>query len=94
MGELIGEFAMIVTLSPEAERFIQDQIHAGRYASPEQVLDAAVRNLMGGDTSEEELDDETIAAINEGQAQIDRGEGMDRATFLFELRKRTGLNIK
>ena len=85
---------MNVTLSPETERFIQDQIQAGLYSSPEQLLDAAVRNLMSEDTNEEELDDDTIAAINEDQAQIDRGEGMDRATFLSEFQKRTGLKLQ
>jgi putative addiction module CopG family antidote len=85
---------MNVTLSPETEKFIHSQIQAGLFASPDQLLEEAVREMMAEDTNEEDLDDETIAAINEGQAQIDRGEGMDRATFLSELRKRTGLNLQ
>jgi len=85
---------MNVTLSPETEKFILSQIQAGLFASPDQLLEEAVREMMAEDTNEEDLDDETIAAINEGQAQIDRGEGMDRATFLSELRKRTGLNLQ
>lgn len=40
------------------------------------------------DSESEELDDETLAAIEEGNAQIDRGEGIDFDQFAADMRQR------
>lgn len=67
---------MELTLQPDTRRFIDDQVKAGRFPTPEAVVEAAIAQWQNDD-----LDAETIAAINEAEAQADRGEGIDLATF-------------
>lgn len=66
---------MDVQLKPEVEQFIHEQVRAGHFSSPAEVLEAGVARLML-DPDPNELDDETQAAIEEAEAQLDRGEGM------------------
>jgi Arc/MetJ-type ribon-helix-helix transcriptional regulator len=69
---------MDVPLKPELAEFVAEQVRAGRYPSEVDVIEAAVARLMlDAPVSEDELDAETLAAIDEADAQIDRGEGMD-----------------
>jgi putative addiction module CopG family antidote len=77
---------MNVTLKPEARRFVDAQVKSGRFGSPEEVLEAAVDQMMV--ETELELDDETAAAINRAEEQIDRGEGIDFETFAADWRRR------
>jgi len=65
---------MNVTLKPEAQRFVEEQIRSGKFRSTDDVMDEAIARLMI--ESAEELDDETVAAINRTGAQLDRGEGI------------------
>jgi Arc/MetJ-type ribon-helix-helix transcriptional regulator len=60
-------------LNPALEKFIDDQVREGRFASRTEVLEAGVARLMLDPP--DELDAEDIAAIEEGLAQLDRGEG-------------------
>jgi Arc/MetJ-type ribon-helix-helix transcriptional regulator len=79
---------MDLTLRPETRRFIDDQIKAGRFASPDDLVEAAIADMrLGHETT---LDDATIAAINEGEEQADRGEGIDFAVFRAQWKKRLG----
>jgi putative addiction module CopG family antidote len=59
---------MLSDISPANEHFIQEVISTGRFGSRTEVLDAALSLLR-----EEE---ETLAAIREGLASIERGEGI------------------
>ena len=77
---------MNVELKPEARKFIQEQVQAGHFASPDDVLDEAVNRMMA--ESDLELDDETAAAINRAEAQLDRGEGIDFDEFAAQMRKK------
>jgi predicted transcriptional regulator len=67
--------AMTVTLSPELERFVTAQLKLSKCASVEELIIAALLDMR--DVVEEELDDDTVAAINEGSEQADRGEFVD-----------------
>jgi Arc/MetJ-type ribon-helix-helix transcriptional regulator len=66
---------MNLSLRPEIERYIEHQVESGDFPTPEAVVEAAIAQWQESDV--EELDDETIAAINEAEAQCDRGEGID-----------------
>jgi antitoxin ParD1/3/4 len=77
---------MNLSLRPEIQRFIDEQVKTGRYPTPEAVVEAAVADMR--DIGDEELDDATIAAINEGEAQADRGEGVDLDTFRARMNQR------
>ncbi len=70
---------MNLMLHPDIRRFIDDQIRAGRYATPEAVVEAAILSLR--DNGYANLYHQTIAAINEGDSQGDRGEGIELAAF-------------
>jgi len=72
---------------PELERFIAEQVEAGHFPSAQAAIEAAIEQMML--TGEQfELADEDVEAINEAEAQIDRGEFVDFDTFAAEMRKR------
>ena len=77
--------------NPELEKFIDDEVRAGHFASPEAAIEAAVERMMldrQDDDIVDDIDDETAAAINRAEAQIDRGEGIDFKEFAAEMRKK------
>jgi antitoxin ParD1/3/4 len=80
-----GGYLMNISLRPDLERFVEKKVRAGEYGSADQVLEAALIRLMDDD---DELDYETLAAIEEGDAQLDRGEGMPLSPAFLELRKK------
>ncbi len=61
-----------ITLKPELEQFIAEQVKAGNYPSVDAIVETALLDMR----ETFELDDETIDAINEAEARADRGEGM------------------
>lgn len=76
---------MTVSLSPESQKFVDDQVKAGRYRSAEEVVEAALVRLKQDDEVDE-LDAETLAAIDEAEAQYERGEGRPWEQVREELR--------
>jgi Arc/MetJ-type ribon-helix-helix transcriptional regulator len=68
---------LTVELTPDQKRFIDEQVEAGHFPSAEKVVEAGLARLMLDPDMDDELDDEDIAAINESEAQIARGEGID-----------------
>lgn len=74
-----------MTLSRDVQQFIDEQVKAGHFPSPEAVVEAAIIEMRRAD---EELDDQTIAAINEGLEQADRGEGVELDEFRSQTMKR------
>ncbi len=73
--------------NPELGKFIDDQVKAGHFASPEAAVEAAVEQMMR-QADGNELDDETADAINRGDDQIDRGEGIEFKQFAADWRKK------
>jgi len=78
---------MNVSLKPELERFVEEQVKAGRFSSPAEVLEAGLARLML-DPLPDELDAEDLAAIAESEEQIARGEDLDWKEVSKELRRR------
>ena len=66
---------MDVRLPPELEHFVEEEVRAGNFASRDEVIEAAVARLML-DPQQRGLDRDTLDAIEEADAQIDRGEGI------------------
>jgi putative addiction module CopG family antidote len=77
---------MYVALKPELERFIDEQVKAGRFESPAEVLEAGLARLMLDPP--DELDEEDLAAIDESEAQIARGEDLDWKEVSAQLRRK------
>lgn len=78
--------------NPEVARFIEESVKAGHFRSREEVVEAGVARLMLDPPPEEreseEIDGERLAAIDEGLAQIARGEDRDFGEFAAEFRKK------
>lgn len=70
---------MHLVLKPEIERFIDDQIRAGRFSSREALIEAALAEFQHAD--QPDLDDAAVSAIHEGLDQANRDEGVDLDTF-------------
>jgi putative addiction module CopG family antidote len=77
---------MNITLNHQAQKFINEQVASGSFRSPEEVLHEALNRMMA--EAELALDDQTAAAINRAEDQIDRGEGIDFDHFAAEWRKK------
>ena len=78
---------MTVSLSPELRKYVEEQVRAGRFASPEEVVEAGLARLML-DPLPDALDDDDLAAIDESEAQIERGEDLDWAQVSAALRQK------
>ncbi len=66
---------MRLALKPEDERFIEEQVTAGRFASPEAAVAEAIDRLRWGDDDVVPTAGD-LAAVREGLDQLDRGEGI------------------
>jgi putative addiction module CopG family antidote len=71
------------------ERFIAEQVAAGRFGSAEELVEAAIEQMELAE-SDETFDDEAAAAILRADAQCERGEGRDLSDVAADLRKRAG----
>jgi Arc/MetJ-type ribon-helix-helix transcriptional regulator len=68
---------MPITLSPETQRLIEERMKQAGYSSPDELVRLALQTLdhvRGEDY--EDLDAETRAAIDEAEAEYERGEGI------------------
>ena len=78
---------MQITLKPELERYVEEQVRAGRYASAEDVMTAAVGRLMQDDHAGDFAAGELDALIARAEAQFRRGEGSDASDVFAEIRR-------
>jgi len=78
---------MNITLSPELQKFVEDKVKAGEFQSPAQVVEAGLARLML-DPPPDALDDDTHAAIDRAEAQLDLGEGIPLKEAFDRLRKK------
>jgi Arc/MetJ-type ribon-helix-helix transcriptional regulator len=78
---------MLQVKNAKLEKFIQEQVKAGYFPSPEAAVEAAVEQ-MKLDQAGLQLTDADIRAINEAETQIDGGESVDFDTFAAEMRKK------
>jgi antitoxin ParD1/3/4 len=76
---------MNLTLKPELESFIQQEILAGKYSSPDEAIEAAL-NLLQSKNSVERLATELRGKIDIAAAQLDRGEGLNGDDVIASLR--------
>jgi Arc/MetJ-type ribon-helix-helix transcriptional regulator len=78
---------MNLSLNADVQRFIEEKVRAGQYATPEDVIHTAIARLRTDEAlGDHELDDEGLAAIEEGLAQANRGEGRPWDEVREELR--------
>lgn len=77
---------MAISLPPLLQKFVDERVKDGRFASEQEVVEAGLARLMLD--PEPEFDDEDVAAIEESEAQIARGETLDWTEVAKELRKK------
>ena len=66
---------MNIVLSPATQKLLEDRMKKGGYASPDEVMRAALERWDSPDEGQgDELDDHSLAAIEEGLAEAERGE--------------------
>jgi len=69
--------------NPELEQFIDDEVKSGHFRSHDEAVEAAVRQMKL--ERQYELTDEDAAAIEDGESQLDRGEGRPWEELRVEL---------
>ncbi|WP_176441720.1 ribbon-helix-helix domain-containing protein [Granulicella rosea] len=67
---------MTLTLDPQAEQFIQQEIDGGLYANPAEVIQSALELLKADQIWAAEEKADLDRRLTESMAQIDRGEGI------------------
>ena len=81
---------MTITLSPETQRLLEEQMKKGGYTTADDLVRVALETLDQADAAEplEDLDPETLAAIERAEAQADRGEGLPVDAAFEQLRRK------
>jgi Arc/MetJ-type ribon-helix-helix transcriptional regulator len=85
----LGEQRMSITLNPETQRLIEERMKQTGLSTPDELVRIALQTLdqiRGEDF--EELDPQTQAAIDEAEAQHERGEGRPWEQVREEIRAR------
>ncbi len=73
--------------NPTVEKFIKELVKNGSFRSASEVVEAGVARLML-DPPAEPLDGQALAFIDEGLAQVARGEDVSFEQFAAEFRKK------
>ncbi len=65
---------MEINLKPEYQQKLNALVASGRFASASDAVSAALEVLACQDEDDDPLDEETLAKIAVGEAELDRGE--------------------
>lgn len=76
---------MNVSLSPELEQFLDEKVKSGKFQSPSEVINEALRLLEERERSQMARLDKLKAKIRVGIEELDRGEGIDGDLVFAEL---------
>ncbi|MGA7953440.1 MAG: type II toxin-antitoxin system ParD family antitoxin [Gloeobacterales cyanobacterium] len=79
---------MALALTPELEKFIQNQVANGKYASAEEVLIAGLKLLEEREHLYQERFEELKREVMVGVEEADRGELIDGETVFHNLREK------
>ena len=80
---------MNVRLSKDAERFVRGQVASGRYESAQQVVQESLRLLEERRLLEGTRRARLNEQIDEGLAELDRGEGIPGEEVLRAIREKS-----
>ena len=78
----------IFLTQPELQRFIEDQIKEGRFASASELVEAAVARLMLDPELDEKFDDARLASVRKSHEQIIHGHVRTFIQAADELRRK------
>jgi antitoxin ParD1/3/4 len=77
---------MNVSLTPELERRIAEKVESGLYTSASEVVRESLRLLFDVEGSREIRRERLLADIRVGLDELDRGEGIDGAQVLSDVK--------
>jgi antitoxin ParD1/3/4 len=80
---------MNVSLTPELEMLVESKVRSGRYQSASEVIREGLRLLDDQDRLRKAQLDEVRKKIQIGIDQLDRGDGIDGARVLAELKQKS-----
>ena len=78
---------MNVKLKPELEKFVDDQVREGKFASATEVVEAGIARLLL-DPAPDSLDEEEAKEIAAALDEMRRGDVLDWKTYSAELRQK------
>lgn len=78
---------MTLSLPPHIQRAIEERIKSGKYATPEDVVAAAVTSLVQQEQSDSFGPGELDELLAEGERDIERGDVLDADEAFAELRR-------
>jgi len=77
-------------INPELEAFLNNQVAEGNFPDPLAAIQAALYQFKSD--VQQELDDDTVHAIQQAEVEYSRGEGIEFKEFAKEFRHRHGMN--
>jgi len=77
---------MNLELKPELQRFIDDQVNEGHFASRAEVVEAAIARLML-DPQSDDLEADELLALKQSIEQMRRGEVLDWRAYSAKIRQ-------
>ena len=80
---------MEITLSPETQKLLEEQMKQSGQATADEVVRIALESLRVRETFDyADLDEATRASIEEAETQCDRGEGIPVEQAFAELKRK------
>ncbi|HWB54900.1 MAG TPA: hypothetical protein VG722_11930 [Tepidisphaeraceae bacterium] len=79
---------MNISISPETQKLIEQEMKRGGYPSPDDVVQAALQNMHADEHRLEDLDEQTLAAIERAEGQSKRGESLAMDDAFERLRQK------
>jgi antitoxin ParD1/3/4 len=79
---------MSITLKPEQEQILQQQVTLGRFKSTDEVLESALRLLVEQYQDYEAWVEEVRSKVDEAKAEADRGEVLPLETVMAQLQSK------
>lgn len=77
---------MGISLKPETEKLIEERMNRGGFSTPDDMVRVALETLDHVDA--DDLDEATLAAIDRGELQYERGEGVPADEAFAQLRRK------
>jgi putative addiction module CopG family antidote len=79
---------MSITLKPQQQEFVTEQVALGRFHSEDEVLERALQLLAAAYLDYDSWAEDVGVKVDEAQASIDRGEGVPLDVAMAQLRQR------
>ena len=79
---------MNLSLRPELQQFIDEQVKSGRFASQAEVLEAGLARLMLDPVPDNQIDPQEIDDIEQSEREIANGQVIDWKELAARLRRK------